>query len=76
MEERITRRVNQLRETGAEIEIASVKEDIQARDLIDTTRAVSPLICPDGAIQIDTSDKTIEEVTDLMEDAVRSFLSA
>jgi len=76
MEERITRRVKQLRETGAEIEIGCVEEDIQARDLIDTTRAVSPLICPDGAIQIDTSDKTIEEVTDLMEDAVRSFLSA
>ena len=76
MEERTIRRVKQLRETGFEVEVESVQEDIQARDHIDTTRAASPLICPEGAIKIDTSDKTIEEVTDLMEDAVRSFLSA
>lgn len=75
MEERTFRRVKQLRETGSEVEVASVKEDIQARDHIDTTRQASPLICPEGAILIDTSDKTIEEVTDLMEEAVRSFLS-
>jgi cytidylate kinase len=76
MDERTNRRVKQLRELGSEVEVETVQKDIQARDHIDSTREVSPLICPDGAIRIDTSDKTIEEVTDIMEDAVRSFLSA
>lgn len=75
MNERTNRRVKQLRETGSEVEMETVQKDIQARDHIDSTRAVSPLICPEGAIRIDTSDKTIEEVTDIMEDAVQSFLS-
>lgn len=75
MDERTNRRVKQLRETGSEVEMETVQKDIQARDHIDSTRAVSPLICPEGAIRIDTSDKTIEEVTDIMEDAVQSFLS-
>ncbi len=76
MDERTNRRVKQLRELGSEVEVETVQQDIQARDHIDSTREASPLICPDGAIRIDTSDKTIEEVTDIMEDAVRSFLSA
>ena len=76
MDERTNRRVKQLRELGSEVEVETVQKDIQARDHIDSTREVSPLICPDSAIRIDTSDKTIEEVTDIMEDAVRSFLSA
>ena len=76
MDERTNRRVKQLRELGSEVEVETVQQDIQARDYIDSTREASPLICPDGAIRIDTSDKTIEEVTDIMEDAVRSFLSA
>ena len=76
MDERTNRRVKQLMELGSEVEVETVQQDIQARDYIDSTREASPLICPDGAIRIDTSDKTIEEVTDIMEDAVRSFLSA
>lgn len=39
-------------------------EDLKERDRLDTTRAVSPLIKANNAIEIDTSDLTIDEVVD------------
>ena len=74
MDERTKRRVKQLRESGKEVEDVQVQQDISARDKIDSTRADGPLICPKGATVIDTSDKTMVEVVDLMEEAVRSVL--
>mgnify|MGYP001220391792 FL=1 len=74
MDERTKRRVKQLRESGKTVEDAQVQQDISARDKIDSTRADGPLTCPEGAMVIDTSDKTMMEVVDLMEDAVRAVL--
>jgi CMP/dCMP kinase len=74
MDERTKRRVKQLRESGKTVGDAQVHQDISTRDKIDSTRTDGPLTCPTGAIIIDTSDKTMVEVVDLMEESVRSVL--
>ncbi len=38
--------------------------DILRRDALDSSRALAPLKCPEGAYQIDTSDLSIDEVVD------------
>ena len=76
MDERTKRRLKQLRDSGMQVEDAQVQQDISQRDTIDSTRADGPLTCPEGAIVIDTSSKTIMDVVDLMEESVNAFLSA
>jgi cytidylate kinase len=43
-----------------------VLEEISARDHRDSTRDASPLIVPEGAVVIDTSDLSVEEVADMI----------
>lgn len=43
---------------------AAVQKDIERRDALDSTRATSPLQIPPGAVEVDTSDLTIDEVID------------
>ena len=38
--------------------------DLARRDLLDSTRAVSPLIVPQGAVVVDTTARPIDEVVD------------
>ncbi len=37
-------------------------DSIAARDRMDTNRKTAPLVCPDGAIQVDTAPLSLEEV--------------
>ena len=76
MGERTKRRVKQLRKSGMQVEDAQVQQDISQRDIIDSTRADGPLSCPEGAIVIETSSKSMMEVVDVMEEAVKAFLLA
>jgi cytidylate kinase len=39
-------------------------DDLARRDLLDSTRAVSPLIVPQGAVVVDTTGRPIDEVVD------------
>lgn len=59
---RAERRVNQLISQGLSANIAQITSDIRTRDERDRTRATSPLIPAKDAIQIDTTDLTIEQV--------------
>ena len=68
---RALRRVRQLSESGLEVDVAEVTEDIRRRDQIDSTRSDGPLICPEGAIIIDTSELEIDEVVERMVQAVQ-----
>ncbi|NNE72393.1 MAG: (d)CMP kinase, partial [Acidimicrobiales bacterium] len=47
---------------GADVE--AIAADLARRDTIDSTRAASPLTEADGAVVIDTSDLTIDQVVD------------
>ncbi|MBO4710162.1 MAG: (d)CMP kinase, partial [Kiritimatiellae bacterium] len=43
-----------------------VKASLLARDAIDSTRKYAPLRKADGAIEIDSSDLTLEQVVDIV----------
>lgn len=55
--------------------LASTENAIRARDAKDSSRKVSPLVRADGAVEVDTTSMTFEEVVDavvrLVEDATR-----
>ena len=74
LEERTKRRTKQLLEAGKDVHPDMVAEDIKNRDRIDTTRSDGPLICPGGAVVINTSSQSLEEVVETMERIVRDAL--
>lgn len=39
-------------------------DDLARRDLLDSTRAVSPLVVPEGAVVVDTTGRPIDDVVD------------
>lgn len=57
---RATRRA--LEEGGSDV--TATRESLLARDKIDSTRTSAPLVVPDGAVHIDTTDLTLEQVID------------
>lgn len=70
IEERAQRRYLQEKETGISIE--EIRRDIMLRDENDKTRAASPLVKADDAIEIDTSDLTALQVVDMILKQVKS----
>ncbi|MBQ6479085.1 MAG: (d)CMP kinase [Erysipelotrichaceae bacterium] len=62
-EARAQRRVLQNQEKGLEADYEQILEDIRKRDYQDMHREYSPLTKAEDAIEIDTSDLTLEEVT-------------
>jgi CMP/dCMP kinase len=72
---RADRRVAQLRQGGrTDVDKDRVIRDIEQRDRLDSTRSDGPLIRPKGAIDIDTSHRTIDELVSEMEAVVRAML--
>lgn len=64
VEERAHRRHIDLGVDNPDFSLESVKKDIEARDKIDTTREISPLIQSEDAIVIDTTGECIEETVE------------
>ena len=64
--ERAKRRLADLQAQNVNATLAAVEAEIRERDEKDTTREHSPLRAADDAIIVDTTDKTIEEVVDLI----------
>lgn len=64
IEERAKRRSKEFEEKGYEISYKTVLNDIEKRDMLDTTRAISPLKPAENAILIDTSNLTLKEVVE------------
>ena len=63
-EERAQRRYKQLKSKGIDGNLAALLRDINERDERDSSRSASPLKPADDAIQIDTSDLSIEQVVE------------
>ncbi len=62
IDERAKRRYNDLVSEGeTKITLEQVKEELRIRDNIDSTREIAPLLKAKDAIEVDTTDKTIEE---------------
>ncbi|MDD3809388.1 MAG: (d)CMP kinase [Erysipelotrichaceae bacterium] len=68
---RALRRYHDNIERGLEADYEKILEEIEHRDYQDTHRQISPLKKADDAIEIDTSDKTIEEVVGLILELVK-----
>ncbi|MCQ4287156.1 (d)CMP kinase [Pseudomonas stutzeri] len=74
-EERARRRFLQLKAKGDDVNLASLLDEIRVRDERDTQREVAPLKPADDAVQLDSTDLSIEQVLGqiLSEVAKRDF---
>ncbi len=66
VKERARRRFEELKKKNKNVEFEKIIEEIEERDRIDSTRKVSPLKKSENAIEIDTTNMTIEEVINNM----------
>ncbi|HHZ06067.1 MAG TPA: (d)CMP kinase [Clostridiales bacterium] len=57
---RATRRYDELKEKGMDVNYSSILEDIQTRDYNDSHRAIAPLKPAPDSILVDTSDEALE----------------
>ena len=62
--ERARRRYNQLKAKGDDVSLASLLDEIRVRDERDTQRSVAPLKPAADAIQLDSTDLSIEQVVE------------
>jgi cytidylate kinase len=70
-EERAKRRYKQLIEKGIDANLAQITQEIEARDRRDSERATAPLMVPEGAVYLDSSSLSIQQVIDRVIDLVR-----
>ena len=78
-EERARRRLKELEAKGIKSTLAEIQTDIERRDLLDSTRELSPLKIPVGAHVVDTTNVTIEQqverVVEIARDTATSLAS-
>lgn len=73
-DERALRRHKQLKDKGIDVSLSALSRDIAARDLRDSQRSVAPLRPAADAVQLDSSELTIDDVTRAVLDALRARL--
>ena len=66
IDERSVRRAKEFNEQGKAVSVEAVKENLAQRDKIDSTRKISPLSKADDAIEVDTSNTTINEQVEII----------
>ena len=71
-EERGRRRWQELKEKGMDVDRAAITEEMRARDLQDSSRAIAPLTRAADAIYLDSSAMTIEDVVSAMRSHIGS----
>jgi cytidylate kinase len=74
--ERAQRRAGELRRDATAADVARIEKEITERDARDRTRAHSPLRPATDAVVVDTTDKTIDEVVDLLRALVATRAAA
>ncbi|MSO44963.1 MAG: (d)CMP kinase [Thermoleophilia bacterium] len=62
VDERARRRHAELVARGERVDLRVVRDDVERRDLADSSRAASPLVVADGAEVLDTTGMRIDEV--------------
>lgn len=68
--ERARRRTAELRARGIAADEDQVRREIESRDARDAERAAAPLVCPAGALIVDSSALSADQVVAFMYDAV------
>lgn len=74
-EVRAKRRAEQLREAGKPADEQEILRQIVYRDDRDATRSDGPLICPDDAVRVDSSNMTLDGVVDHLVELVETTLA-
>lgn len=74
VDERVRRRLAEARAQGHDVSEDAVRRQIVERDAYDSGRAESPLIKPDGAVEIDTTSLTIDEQVETIVSHARRYL--
>lgn len=64
--ERARRRAAEHEQRGEPVDVEAIRQAIVTRDRRDTSRAVGPLVKPEGAVEVDNTDLQPEDVADLL----------
>jgi cytidylate kinase len=75
-EERARRRYKQLEEKGIDANLADLLRDIEARDARGAGRGTSPMAAAVDAIVVDSSERSVESVTEEVVERARAVLGA
>ena len=67
IEERANRRYKQLLEQGENVSLRALEEQVRSRDERDMNRKASPLVVATDAVEVDTSDLSIQEAVDRLQ---------
>lgn len=71
LDERAKRRFDELKAKGMECDFEEVKKDMAYRDKNDSEREFAPLKQADDAVLVDTTDKNLEEVVEIIEKMIK-----
>jgi cytidylate kinase len=66
LEEKVRRRAAQYERRGERVDEEAMRREVEARDLVDTQRAVAPLRPAPDAVIVDTDGLSVDEVVDLI----------
>jgi cytidylate kinase len=64
VDERARRRHAELVGRGERVDLRAIRDDVERRDLADSSRAASPLVVADGAVVVDTTGMGIDQVVE------------
>lgn len=71
IDERAKRRALEFAQKGTDLPLNEVKENLKKRDMIDSSREVSPLTKSADAIEVDTSNVSINEQVNIIIDHIK-----
>lgn len=71
IDERSFRRAKEYEDNNDSISVDEIKKNLMDRDMLDSTREVSPLIKADEAVEVDTSKVSIDEQVEIILNEVR-----
>ncbi|MBN2438802.1 MAG: (d)CMP kinase [Deltaproteobacteria bacterium] len=66
VEERVKRRYLEMISKGERVNLTDIENDLLLRDRQDCERSIAPLVIPEGAFVVDSSNQSIPQVVDFM----------
>jgi len=68
--ERAIRRFNEMKQKGTDVDFDEILKQVIDRDKLDKTREIAPLVVPNNAIMLDSTNQTPEQVAQKIVDIV------
>jgi cytidylate kinase len=73
LDERAKRRFEELQANGVEASLEEIRANLESRDEQDSTREIAPLIKPEGAIEIDTTNLSFDDQVELIVSTIKEL---